>query len=251
MENDTSVKLYTFAVSHFSEKIRWVLERSGIPYRDIQWTPFFHIVKALIKSKKATTVPIIEFGDIIVQDSTNIILLLEREWSGFRLLPKDPDQRQQVLIIEERADQLGKHIVRYFYGPLLENQSAFVSVWGWNSSPATKKILHLLFPMLKHMLVQSLNLSNEGRKESALKIEEMMAWLDEQVSDGRLYLVGDQLSIADISVASMLSPIVCPGEHPVYSSDAFTGSTGELNQIYKDRAGYQWVRKLYREHRIV
>ena len=39
--------LYTFAMSHYSEKIRWVLQASRLPFREAVMTPAFHMLPAL------------------------------------------------------------------------------------------------------------------------------------------------------------------------------------------------------------
>ena len=39
--------LYTFAMSHYSEKIRWTLDACDIPYREVCLSPAFHMGPAL------------------------------------------------------------------------------------------------------------------------------------------------------------------------------------------------------------
>lgn len=249
MESVVDNILYTFAVSHFSEKIRWTLDHLQIPYKEVQWTPFFHLPKASYKSKERTTVPILESGGDVIQDSTNIILYLEQKRGVLDLLPKDEALRQEVLAIEERADKVGIHVIRYGYPPLLEHKKDFVEVWGWSSPWIEKTLLKMLFPIIKRIMIKGLNLSEGAQKKSAERVEEIMTWLDEKVSDGREFLVGGKLSIADITVASILSPIVMPPEHPLYSSPAFSIPLAHRRDKYKDRLGFKWVRKFYAEHR--
>ena len=52
------LELYTFRVSHFSEKARWMLDAAGLEYREVAWTPFFQVLPALRRGNRATTVPI-------------------------------------------------------------------------------------------------------------------------------------------------------------------------------------------------
>lgn len=249
MEQVTDTTLYTFAISHFSEKIRWTLDYLKIPYREVQWTPFFHLPKASFKSKERTTVPILESKGKVIQDSTKIIFHLEQERGVLDLLPKDETLREEVLAIEERADKVGIHVIRYGYPPLLEHKKEFVEVWGWSSPWIEKTLLKTFFPIIKRLMIKGLNLSEPAQKKSAERVEEIMTWLDEQVADGRQFLVGGKLTIADITVASILAPIVMPPEHPLYSSSAYSVPLAHRREKYQDRPGFKWVRRLYAEYR--
>ena len=102
------LKLHTFALSHFSEKVRWLLDVGGIDYVEEPWVPFLHVVKALRKGGRgATTVPVLDTGEGYVQDSTRILLWLEKHRAPFALLPNDPVLRAEVLAIEDRFDRIG------------------------------------------------------------------------------------------------------------------------------------------------
>jgi hypothetical protein len=41
------VQLYTFILSHYSEKVRWLLDASHTEYREMALTPFLHIPRTL------------------------------------------------------------------------------------------------------------------------------------------------------------------------------------------------------------
>ena len=55
--------LYTFAMSHFSEKIRWTLDACQLPYEERCLTPVFHMPTALhLGGRGQTTLPIVQQG---------------------------------------------------------------------------------------------------------------------------------------------------------------------------------------------
>ena len=64
----TKLRLYTFSISHFSEKIRWALAHERIPFDEIAWTPALHVAAARTRGGR-TTVPILEADGKHVQDS--------------------------------------------------------------------------------------------------------------------------------------------------------------------------------------
>ena len=83
------MRLYSFAMSHYSEKIRWVLDHSHLPYEEICMTPVFHIRPALKMGKRGqTTLPILQDGDQCVQDSSRIVFWLEQNKGALTLLPQ-------------------------------------------------------------------------------------------------------------------------------------------------------------------
>ncbi|MGH8431697.1 MAG: glutathione S-transferase family protein, partial [Solimonas sp.] len=104
--------LYTFSMSHFSEKIRWALDAAGIPYREQRLTPFFHIPRIFALTRRKTSVPVIQAGDEVVQDSTRILEWLERRHAPFALMPAEPALRAEAMEIEARFDRVGFHVIR-------------------------------------------------------------------------------------------------------------------------------------------
>ncbi|MFK8021354.1 MAG: glutathione binding-like protein [Pseudomonadales bacterium] len=73
--------------------------------------------------------------------------------------------------------------------------------------------------------------------------------LDEKLADGRQFLVGDRISIADISAASLLAPIILPPQQPVYSSQHFAGRLQQKNQQFEQYKSYEWLKGIYQAHR--
>ena len=73
-----TLTLYTFAMSHYSEKIRWTLDVSHIAYREVCLSPAFHIAPALrMGGRGQTTLPIIQGDGESVQDSPRILRFVE------------------------------------------------------------------------------------------------------------------------------------------------------------------------------
>ncbi len=58
-----------------------------------------------------------------------------------------------------------------------------------------------------------------------------------------------RFTVADLTAAALLAPLVCPDEHPVYSSARYRAGVAPLIADWRQRAAFDWVRMLYREHR--
>jgi glutathione S-transferase len=247
--SSSPLRLYTFAISHFSEKIRWILDATGTPYEEVSWTPVFHVARALFKSRRATTVPILEVGDEVVQDSTRILLWLEKNRAPFALIPEDAAVRAEVLEVEERFDRIGGHVIRYTYAFALDRPEGVVDAWTMRSSGFTKKLLGAIFPAVDPLMRRQFRIEPSKVARSREAIEEAFDWLDARLEGGRRHLVGDRLTAADITAAALLAPLVCPDEHPVYGREDFRATIGSAAAPFEGRPGFKWVRELYRTNR--
>ena len=80
MTINTPLTLFTINMSHYSEKIRWLLDYEGIEYNEVALTPAVHTLPMLIKGKRAeTTVPLVQRATTCVQDSPRIVNWLNNE----------------------------------------------------------------------------------------------------------------------------------------------------------------------------
>lgn len=246
---NTPLRLYTFSISHFSEKIRWMLDISRIKYSETRWTPFLHMAPALLKSRKATSVPILEAGDEVIQDSTRILLWLEKKFPQFTLLATDPEQRKEILDIEERFDRIGPHIIRYVYSEALKDEQGVKELWTLDANPLQRTVIHASFPLIKKGFTKLLAITPDNVEKSKSRIDRELNWLEERLA-GRQFLVGNKLSAADITAAALLAPLVCPAGHPVYGRQDYRDTLNPLNKAWQTRPAFVWVDSLYQEHRM-
>ena len=106
--------LYTFAMSHYSEKIRWTLDACDIPYREVCLSPAFHIGPALrMGGHGQTTLPIIQGDGYSVQDSPRILTWLQSNRGPLAVMPLAMDTA--VRQVEQRFNAIGKDVARYLY----------------------------------------------------------------------------------------------------------------------------------------
>src|SRR2546423_752472 len=99
--------LWHLEVSNYNEKARWALDFKGIEHVRRPVVPGRH-VKVAGKLTGGTTFPILVIDGRALGDSSDIIAELERRWPDPCLYPRDPDQRQRALELEDFFDeQLG------------------------------------------------------------------------------------------------------------------------------------------------
>lgn len=242
------LRLYTFALSHFSEKTRFMLDATRTPYEEVTWTPLLHVAPALLKSRRATTVPILEVGDEVIQDSTRILLWLERNRAPFPLLPPEGAERDEVLALEDRFDRVGNHMIRYAYSVALDEPANVANAWTDRSSALVKRAVGAAFPLVVPVIKNRFEIVPEKVARSREVIAEGVAFLEDLLRDGRRYLVGDRLTAADVTAAALLAPIACPDEHAIYAKAEYRESVRRAREPMEG-PGLEWVRETYRRER--
>jgi glutathione S-transferase len=245
--------LYQFPISHYCEKARWLLEAKGLPYTLKNLMPGAHrgLAKKLAKGKGS--VPVLVDGDVAVGDSTEIALHLERSYPTPALLPPPGPERDRVLELEEFFDDVGIHARRWAYGHILDGNANLGQLM-FGEYPAPQRwIGKLMVPLVKRVLRRQYRIYPAQVEESRLKL---LAGLDrlerETGGDPSRYLVGSSLTIADITAASLLSPIVSAEGSP-YASRADLPKPKAIAQMADEvraRPAGQWVLRRYQQDRL-
>ena len=107
----------------------------------------------------------------------------------------------------------------------------------------------LIYPVLRYKIqrtyVGSAAQVQQARRDFDAAMREM-----EKKLEGQQYLVGGEFSRADLSVASMLSLLVMPPEHPFPWKEIPDPQTRAFYKEYREHPVAEWVGKMYRKHRL-
>jgi glutathione S-transferase len=243
------ITLYQFTISQFCEKARWALDHKGLIYHTDNLLPGPH--KRVIRNVTGSTqLPILRHGVTHIQGSSNIINYLDEQYQTRILTPEDPALKQEALELERRLDKdAGLHLRRFFYTYMLQDPTQLrrlITLYGpWYS----KNLYTLMLPVIKRGLVRDMKLNALEAERSRLIVNNLLAKLD-QTLENKDYLVGDQFSRADLTAAALLSPICQPIEHPYQPANIkLPHDLAEFQERLKSRPFYQWVLKIYQQHR--
>jgi glutathione S-transferase len=241
--------LYTFAMSHYSEKIRWALDVSKVPYREQCMSPVFHMAPALKMGKRGqTTLPVLASKAEAIQDSPRILDWLNQQHLIDALLP--PAHAKEMRAVEQRFNAIGKDVARLLYVRSFGKADAhIIKLWTDHASPAQARFIRLGYPLIRWGFCRKLKINAKAGLRAEQRIEAEVRWLDERLKDGRTFLVGDRFSVADITAAALLAPIACPTEHPVYGDAQYKQAMKDATTPWQGRPAIDWVLNLYREHR--
>ncbi len=251
MSINNKPKLYIFVHSHFCEKGRWTLSRHGVDFEPAYLAPGLHIAFAKKHKLPATSLPILFVNGDKIQGSSAIIDWAEAQCGEPEKSLAPLSDADNCAEIEKRLnDRAGVHVRRFYYSEaLVEYPDRVRQVFSNDLSFFPRILLRGMWPIVRKTMIEMMDLGDEQREDSKRIIEEELDWLDDKLSDGRKYLVGDKFSRVDLTAASLLSPIVRPKEHPAYNKVSMPPKMVSDMETWSDRPSIKWVRDIYREHR--
>lgn len=244
-------KLLTFAMSHYSEKIRWTLDHANIPYQEECLTPVFHMGPALrLGGHGKTTLPVLQTPGEAIQDSARILTWLNDHGLITSLMP--PEHLAEVRAVEQRFNDIGKDVARLLYAKSFGKADAhIIELWTDHAPAWQARIIRLAYPLIRMGFKQKLRINEARALQAQARIDLAMHWLEDRIAHGhgRRELVGQQFTVADITAASLLAPIACPPQHPVYGDPEYRKAMAEATAPWKDRPAVAWVLATYEQHR--
>jgi glutathione S-transferase len=198
--NDTNVIVHQYRVSPFAAKVRRACYYKGISFetRNLS-TADMGAIKKMSSSGKT---PVLEHKGQFIIDSTDIIRYLDQAYDGRRLIPEDPLARAQAHIFEDWADES-----LYFYDLTMRSWPNNARLLGEDLVMDEKKTWRkkLLRPLMPKLIAKQAAPQGIARKSREVVCREAALQFDaiEAITGQQDYLVGKELSVADIAVVSM------------------------------------------------
>ena len=188
--------LYQFAASPYCDKVRRVLRYKQVPFTIYEW-PLAEV--PLIREKNPIgKLPMLDLDGTLIPDSTNIALEIERRFPTPPLLPADPVQRAQVLILEDWADES-----LYFYEMTTRfGEEDFAANVGKLVAGAPQEMLDAIAPMLREGFKATTGAQGVGRKSPQQLADDVDRLFDaiDDLQRATGFVVGTSLSLADIAI---------------------------------------------------
>jgi glutathione S-transferase len=244
---DTPV-LWQFTSSHFNEKARWALDYKRVPHLRHSLVPGFHVLTVKRMTGK-THVPVLKLNGRAISDSTRIIEAVERTFPEPPLYPADVEERRRALELEDYFDEeLGPYIRRWIFHLVLPYpefvRAAFVS----HASPAAQLVHRAMSPLFGRIMRRQMDINPASAEIARAKTLAAMDRLAEQVQPSG-YLVADRFTVADLTGAALLSPLVRPPEFPYRAAVAPPEPFAEIRDSLSTHRAFQWTLQTYRQHR--
>ncbi len=245
------MRLITISISHYVEKVKWALERSGLNYKEESYIPGLHAAVTLWHTKgKHRATPVLIDGDEVIPDSTAILHHLASRYGQSWLYA-----HADALALEERFDaSIGPHTRRFIYRHLFDNDlslpelftQSVVSEWQTRSLP-------LIAPVLKAGMIADMAIYHADAERSRQVFEAEFESVGHILKDGRPFLCGDALTAADLAFAALAAPVILPAEYGARLPDLNTVKPGSslpaIVDAYRKTAAGGFVLRLYRDYR--
>jgi glutathione S-transferase len=199
--------LHQFEVSPFCDKVRRVLhyKRKAFDTREV---PPTETLVRLRRLNPVGKVPVLEHGEKIVSDSSEIARYLDETFPDPPIYPEGVRERALCHLLEDWADESLYFFELWFRFGLPENADEWSRRTTKSEPPLLRQATERALPTLMRNLLRAQGL---GRKSDHAVLNDferhigaLESWLG--VDD---WLVGKRLSIADIAAYSQLA---CAGE---------------------------------------
>jgi glutathione S-transferase len=239
--------LWHFRLSHYNEKARWALDFKRVPHRRHGVIPGPH-VPVIWWLTGQTEVPVLRLDGATISDSTRIIAALEAHRPEPSLYPADPAARTRALALEDFFDEeLGPHIRRTFFFHVLQDPARATALLTVDESSLTKTLYRAAFPLVRTVMRSGMQIDETRAAESRAKVLAAFDRLEAELQPSG-YLVGDAFTVADLTAAALLAPLLHTDEFP-YRLPPLLPPLAEWRASVADRPGFRWALDMYRRHR--
>ena len=194
------ITLHQYNMSPFNDKIQRMLNYKGIPFEEKYWLLAEQKkVKAFNPSGK---LPALEHDGTLVCDSTDMAHYIEKTFPDKPLIPNDPAQAGLVHALEDWADEsLYFYEMRWRFGTpgnAERNVPKMVSM----EKPFVRWLLPKLLPKGLQKILDNQGVGRKSMEQLATDTERHVASVAGMLEAGD-FLVGDQLTLADLAVRIM------------------------------------------------
>ena len=244
-----AVILWHIEASHYNEKVRWALDYKQIPHERRVPMPGLHGFKALALTRGGQRrLPVIEIDGRRVGDSTAIIAALERYRPEPALYPADETERARALELEDFFDErLAPEIRRLVWHHTIDDPDAVVAAVMPNAPDSRKRLLRALGPVARRSVRLDYRVSEQSAAQARERVIAAMDRLESELLPSG-FLVGDRFSVADLTAASLFTPLLAPPQRQ-YLPASIAPVLLPLREELSARPGGQWIFEMFVRYR--
>jgi glutathione S-transferase len=246
--SDSLPTLWHIEISHYSEKARWALAYKGVEHRRRAPLPGAHMGVAMWLTRgEQKTFPILSLGGRNIGDSSAIVAALERRFPEPPLYPADPEQRRRALELEEFFDEeVGPHVRHLAFHEMRDDPERLRAVAEETAPSAFPGAVSAAYARAFSSLRWKSG-DSEAAEVDRARIVAAFDRIEQELGSGD-YLVGEAFSVADLTAAALLYPIVVPTEGPT-NEEGLSKGLRRFREPLVERRGFRWVKEMFARHR--
>lgn len=254
------MQLVTIPFSHYNERARWALQHFGVHAHERRYLPIFHMLgvwKATTPSDRAqdkasspySTPVLVPDEGPAVPDSGAIVRWAENAYADGTNALYPAAHRDAIEAFEQELhDGLGRDTRLIAYWFILNDAATFSAVVRANVGPVQRAAFSVLAPLAKAGLRKRMNVTEPSFEKARTRTRARLEDLGSRFGDRR-YLFGDSFTAADLTLASLLSPVLHP--LPGYGAPIppLTPAFEALASEFRATAMGKHSQRMYAEHR--
>jgi glutathione S-transferase len=193
--------------------------------------------------------PVLEIDGRAIGDSTNIIAALEERWPEPPLYPEDPVDRRRALELEDLFDeQLGPAARLLFTAHVLPDPPLMLGAFVPDLRGAQRLLARLTYPATRRRVVRWFGIDDDSVAAAYQAIAQVGERIRAERAAGE-YLVGDRFSVADLTAAALVAPLVAPAQFPYPQPQRGHRRLAPLRDALARAGMLDWVHDMYIRHR--
>lgn len=198
------LRLETIGASHIVEKVRWHLDRLGVPYEEDRAAGILGLLAAS-RTVPRLTVPM-GGSTSRIGESTEILRYL---WGRYgALYPQEAAflaPTPESIALEERLNEYALDVRRWLYRLVLPERDATLRLWGVDDArlPAWQRTaVRLAYPLLEQFVRRGVGLDAEPTQRSVARAHAFLADVETRLADGGPLLGSGPLHSVDLQLAA-------------------------------------------------
>ncbi|MFE4108212.1 glutathione S-transferase [Almyronema epifaneia] len=245
------LELYQFEGSHYSEKVRLILDYKQLPYRKVEVAPGVGQID-LYRMSGQRQVPVLKDENEVIPDSTAIAHYLDEKYPERPILPTTPTERGLCLIMEAWADEsIGLNARTAMIGAFNQHPNFRTALLPASTPELLKSLVGAVPGDVLSLLGTGIGFGTEAVKAAHGILQQNLAALRLLLQE-RPYLVGEQPTLADFAVAGLSMYIKFPDKQYVDLPDGICGKgVPGLADDPAYRPFFSWRDRLYADYREV
>lgn len=206
------MRLVTIPFSHFCEKARWALDHAGLAYVEDGHAPMLSWAAAVTASGQRQVPVLVPDEGRAVAGSTAILRWADahRQADASELWPEVHD-RALATYVAELDRTLGPAARRVAYFTLLKEAELMRELLTASAGPWEKRVVGAGWRTLAAGIRRGLRVDAAGSARSREVLTRVFDEADRRLAEGP-YLVGDAFGAADLTFASLATPVLFPPE---------------------------------------
>jgi glutathione S-transferase len=241
--------LHQFLYSHYNEKARWALAYKGVAHTRRSYLPGPHVPFIRRLSGQQQT-PVLALDGQVISGSAAIIDELERRHPEPALYPADPALRERALGLQEHFDtQVGPATRTVVFSALIDEPDYLSRMFARDARPLGRRLYRASYPIARGLIARGNGVNDPTNVRRAFSTAREAFDRIAAQTQATGYLCGDEFSIADLTAAALLAPLVALAHPDMARPTPVPQRLAELYGEWEAHPAADWVRTQYARHR--